>query len=84
MGAKLNPEPKASPGPGYYEDMRQSHYNRLSGSKMGKDSRKSFFLFDSTYKNPHPDRYMKIEFADSRLGAPNYGFGSSKRMVMGK
>jgi hypothetical protein len=81
MGAKISPEPKACPGPGSYEDMRQLHYKTLTGSKMGKDARKSYFLLDSTYKNPNPDSYTLINFADGRLGAPNFGFGSSKRMA---
>ena len=77
MAAKLSKEHRnKSPGPGSYNDMRQSHYDNLSGSKIGRDQRKSFFLYDSTHYSPL-GRYNSIDFASRTLGAPNYGFGSS-------
>lgn len=66
MGSKLaksiDPH-KVTPGPGYYEDMRQSHYNNLTGSKMGKDNRISDFLLDPTHKMPEPGMYNQVNFA---------------------
>ena len=29
-----------TPGPGNYEDNRKAHYEKLAGSKIGKDTRK--------------------------------------------
>jgi len=45
MRPKLSPvRDDKSPGPGSYNDNRQSHYENLSGSIIGLDPRKSFFL----------------------------------------
>ena len=35
---------ESTPGPGSYENADTLHYKKISGSKIGKDSRKSYFL----------------------------------------
>eukprot|EP00356_Strombidium_inclinatum_P013449 CAMPEP_0170484416 /NCGR_PEP_ID=MMETSP0208-20121228/3893_1 /TAXON_ID=197538 /ORGANISM="Strombidium inclinatum, Strain S3" /LENGTH=60 /DNA_ID=CAMNT_0010757745 /DNA_START=355 /DNA_END=537 /DNA_ORIENTATION=- len=45
------------PGPGYYIDDRQKHYETLTGSKIGKDVRKGHFLRTSGYLSPGPGKY---------------------------
>jgi len=42
------------PGPGSYNDMTNLHYMRLSGSKIGTETRKKFFLKTPGFTNPGP------------------------------
>ena len=43
------------PGPGTYSDMRDKlHYKTITGSKIGKDMRKSTFLKTNGFTNPSP------------------------------
>ena len=91
MSSKLDgTRKKPTPGPGSYENMHNLHYNKLQGSKMGRDTRMSYFLNESTYKSeskyksPAPVKYNSIDFAHHTLGRPKYGFGSSTRVYFGK
>lgn len=81
MGKKLEINKKQTPGPGSYNDMRQVHYNTITGSQIGKDERKSFFLVDSTYDSPIPGRYDLIQFGSGILGEPRCKFGVSSREI---
>jgi hypothetical protein len=61
----------ATPGPGLYSDCIQQHYNKIPGSKIHKDSRKSYFLKTSVTGNPEPGVYPKDGF--EKLNAkPSY------------
>lgn len=44
-----------TPGPGAYDDMREVHYNCLTGSAIGRDKRNSYFL--KTTVSGNPDAY---------------------------
>jgi hypothetical protein len=67
------------PGTGTYNDNHQIHYDTLSGSKIGIDQRKSYFIKARGYTNPGPGSYIKqISFPDKKA-APKFGFGTSKR-----
>ena len=66
------------PGPGQYSDMRQLHYDRLSGGQVGRDERKKYFLKARGYTNPGPGIYKELGYADKNR-APSFGFGSSTR-----
>lgn len=58
MSVKLDgPRKRGNPGPGTYESMHNLHYNKLPGSKMGRDNRSSYFLKDNSHKSPAPVKY---------------------------
>jgi hypothetical protein len=66
------------PGPGQYDDKITLHYSTLPGSKIGRDSRQSYFLKSSSYEKPGPGDYEKPCFTD-KSQAPKFRFGSSTR-----
>lgn len=67
-----------TPGPAHYSDCIEQHYKRIPGSKIHKDTRKSFFLKTSVSGNPEPGNYPKAGF--EKLNAmPKYSFGKSQR-----
>ena len=70
---ELNP-----PGPGAYEDMRQLHYSRLPGSKVGSDHRNSYFLRTSLSGNPEPGVYNKPGLGEKN-NQPKFSFSRSSR-----
>ncbi len=53
---------KTTPGPGSYNSLDQLHYKTLTGSKMSKDKRKSFFLHTSITGKPDSGLYEKPGF----------------------
>lgn len=67
------------PGPGYYDDMRQLHYQNMSGSKIGTDKRKAHFLKANGHSNPGPGSYAGNTTFIDKPYAPKFGFGSSQR-----
>lgn len=69
---------KLTPGPGAYEDMRKTYYKTLPGSKMGNDSRQSYFLKSSASEKPGPGNY-ELPCFTAKSEAPRFGFGSSVR-----
>lgn len=69
---------KQTPGPGAYKDERSLYYSTLPGSKMGRDSRKSYFLKSANFNKPGPGNYSTVSFTD-KSEAPKFGFGSSMR-----
>ena len=85
MRKKLNQsEDKRTPGPGNYNDDRELYYSKIpgTGSKMGKDMRKSdHFLHNSSYKKQEPGRYNLHDFAGNEyMGVPKFSFGNDSRM----
>ena len=59
--------------------MRQLHYERMSGSKIGKDKRKAHFLKANGHTNPGPGTYRGNTTFIDKTAAPRFGFGSSMR-----
>lgn len=56
---------KVTPGPGNYSDMRALYYQTLPGSKIGRDTRKSYFLKSASYEKPGPGNYTTTCFTES-------------------
>ena len=67
-----------TPGPGNYENCIDQHYATLSGSKIHKDRRHSYFLKTTVTGNPDAGNYEKSGFAQLN-SIPKYSFGKSKR-----
>ena len=66
---------KTTPGPGSYNSTDQLHYKTLTGSKIGKDKRKSFFLQTSITGKPDSGLYEKPGF--EKLNNQTFSFGKS-------
>jgi len=66
---------RTTPGPGSYNSSDQLHYKTLTGSKMGKDKRRSFFLQTSITGNPDSGLYEKHGF--EKLNTKTFSFGKS-------
>jgi len=68
------------PGPGNYENCIPQHYSSIPGSKIHKDSRKSYFLKTSVSGPQDAGKYEKNGF--EKLNAnPKFAFGQEKRDV---
>ena len=77
-GEKSFEELQRIPGPGTYEDKRDSLHLKYSvGYKIGTEKRKSNFLLNSSFQKPGPGIKDSI-FVDKQT-APSFGFGTSKR-----
>ena len=59
MGRPVDKLEFHSPGIGTYDDGRQLHYSTLTGSKIGGDTRKSYFIKARGHANPGPGSYIK-------------------------
>ena len=66
---------KTSPGPGSYNNSDQLHYNKMPGSKIGKDRRESFFLKTTVTGKPDGGLYEKPGF--EKLNSRTFSFGKS-------
>ncbi len=67
-----------TPGPGNYENPNELHYKKISGSKIGKDGRSSFFLKTSVTGTPDAGNYEKPGFATINAN-PKFSIGKSLR-----
>ncbi len=67
-----------TPGPGNYENLDDLHYTKISGSKIGKDNRQSFFLRTTVSGTPDAGNYEKPGFATVNAN-PKFSIGKSLR-----
>jgi hypothetical protein len=70
-----------APGPGSYESEAKLHYQKMPGSKIGKDDRRSFFLKTASTDKPAAGKYEIPGFATcSNTGVPKYGFAKDSKL----
>ena len=67
-----------TPGPGFYNNTKNNYYKQIPGSKIGKDTRNSFFLRTSSTGMPGSGTYIG-DGSSVRKSAPSFGFGTSAR-----